>query len=200
MKHKSTRITILLGLLALAGIFFAADFNLSRSQTTSEHRLITYHLGDGPLTPVPDGQRLTVAVAGEHAFAAKLRQALLAELTSSNLSGSGTWQVTADTDSNNVHLLVQIDNNETFWTPVYAQATLSARLAHASDGDLSWHGTSPVVMESDDDAFTLRADGEFQLRDRSGGLLSRPAYQRLLAESMATEIVQRLESSYTQIQ
>jgi len=200
MRNKSTPITILLGLLALAGIFFAVDLNLSRSETTNEHRLITYHLGNDTPAPVPVGQRLTVAVAGENAFAEKLRRALLAELTDSSLSAYGEWQVTADADNNNVHLLVQIENNTTFWTPVYAQATLITTLAHASDGDLSWHGTVPVIMETDDDALILRADGEFQLRDRSGGLLSRPAYHRLLAESMATEIVQRLETSYTQTQ
>jgi hypothetical protein len=198
MKNKTRTIIILIGLLALAGIFLFADFSLSRSQTASEHRLATYRLGGDLPAPVPAGQSMRLAVAGEGALAEKLRQALLAELTASSLFASGDWVVETNAGNNNLDLLITVDANRTFWTPVYAQATLATILVYASDGDISWHGASPIIMETDDGTPVLWADGDFELSDRSGGLLSRPAYQRLLAEKMAAEIVRALESIYAQ--
>jgi hypothetical protein len=198
MKNKTRTIIILVGLLALAGIFLFADFSITRSQTANEHRLATYRLGDDLPAPIPAGQSMTLAVAGEGALAEKLRQALLAELTASSRFVNRDWVVETNAGNNNLDLLVTIDANRTFWTPVYGQATLATSLVYASDGDISWYGTSPVIMETDDGTPVLWADGDFELSDRSGGLLSRPAYQRLLAEKMAVEIVRALESTYAQ--
>jgi hypothetical protein len=103
--------------------------------------------------------------------------------------------VETNASRSDLHLLVTVDTNRTFWTPGYAQATLATTLTYASDRDVSWHGTSPVIRETDDGTPILWADGQFELSDRSGGLLLRPAYQRLLAEKMAVEIMWALAST-----
>jgi hypothetical protein len=198
MQNRTKTIIILIGLLALGMIFNFADFSISRSQTTSEHRLATYRLGDDIPAPAPADQSRTLAVAGEGALVEKLRRALLAELNASNLFTNGEWVVEPNAGNNNLDLLVTIESSRTFWTPVYGQATLATSLVYASDGDVSWYGTTPVVMETDDGSPVLWADGDFELKDRCGGLLSKPAYQRLLAEKMAAEIVSTLASAYTQ--
>jgi hypothetical protein len=82
--------------------------------------------------------------------------------------------------------------------PLVAQATVNTTLGYASNHDLSWHGTFPVSMETDHEAPLLWATGEFELSDSSRGLLSRPAYQRILAEKLAAEMVQALGKIYTQ--
>ena len=196
MKNKI--LFILLGLLALVVVFFTADFNFTRSETTSEHNLTTIRQGDEIPTPTPIEQNLTVAVVGEDAFADRLREALLAELAASNLADQGQWLATPDASSDALHLVVRVDHNTFLWTPVYAQATVKTTLGYASNHDLSWHGTFPISMETDHDAPLLWANGEFELSDSSRGLLSRPAYQRILAEKLATEMVQALGRIYTQ--
>lgn len=197
MQNRTKTIIILLGLLALGGIFNFADFSIiSRNQAASEYRLTTYGLGDD--IPEPAEQSRTLAVAGEGALVEKLRRALVAELTANSLLANGEWVIETNADNNNLNLLVTIESSRTFWTPVYGQATLATSLVYASDGDISWYGISPIVMETDDGSPVLWADGDFELNDRCGGLLSKPAYQRLLAERMAAEIVSALASAYTQ--
>jgi hypothetical protein len=198
MKNRNRFLFILLGLLALVVVSLTADFNFTRSETTSEHNLTTIRQGDEIPTPTPSEQNLIVDVVGEGAFADKLREALLAELTASNLVDQGQWVATPDADSDALHLVVQVDHNTFLWTPVYAQATVKTTLGYASNHDLSWHGTFPISMENDDDAPLLWATGEFELSDSARGLLSRPAYQRILAEKLAAEMVQALGRIYTQ--
>jgi hypothetical protein len=198
MKSITGIVIILLGLLALVVVFLTADFNFARSETTSEHNLTTIRQGDEIPTPMPIEQNLTVAVVGEGAFAGRLREAILAELTASNLATQGQWVVTSDANNHALHLLVRVDHNTFLWTPVYAQATVNTTLGYASNHDLSWHGTFPVSMETNHEAPLLWATGEFELSDRSRGLLSRPAYQRILAEKLAAEMVQALGKIYTQ--
>jgi hypothetical protein len=94
MKNKI--LFILLGLLVLFVVFLTADFNFTRSETTSEHNLTTIRQGDEIPTPTPSEQNLIVDVVGEGAFADKLREALLAELTASNLVDQGQWVATPD--------------------------------------------------------------------------------------------------------
>jgi len=196
MKNKI--LFILLGLLALVVVFLTVDFNFTRSETASEHNLTTIRQGDEIPTPTPIGQNLTVAVVGEGAFTDRLREAILAELTASRLATHGQWVATSEASSHALHLLVRVDHDTSLWTPVYARATVKTTLGYASDHDLSWHGTFPISMETDDDAPLLWATGEFELSDSSRGLLSRPAYQRILAEQLAAEIVQALGRIYTQ--
>jgi hypothetical protein len=198
MKNITRILIILLGLLALVVVFLTADFNFARSETTSEHNLTTIRQGDEIPTPIPIEQILTVAVVGEGAFADRLREAILAELTASNLATQGQWIATSDAGSDALHLLVRVDHDTFLWTPVYAQATVNTTLGYASNHDLSWYGTFPVSMETDHEAPLLWATGEFELSDSSSGLISRPAYQRILAEKIATEMVQALGRIYTQ--
>ncbi len=199
MQNRTRTIIILIvGLLALGSIFNFADFSITRSQTTSEHRLATYRLGDDIPAPAPTAQSRTLAVAGEGALVEQLRRALLAELATSSLLTNSDWVVETNAGNNNLDLLVTIESNRTFWTPVYGQSTLATSLVYASDGDISWYGTVPVIMETDDGSPVLWADGDFELSDRCSGLLSKPAYQRLLAERMAAEIVSALVSAYAQ--
>lgn len=197
MKNMNRILIILLGLLTLIVVFLAADFNLTRSETTSQHNLTTIRQGDEIPAPTPIAQNLIVAVIGEGAFANRLREAILVELTASNLAAQGHWVATADTSSDTLHLVVRVDHNTSLWTPVYAQATVNTTLGYASNHDLSWHGTLPISMEMDDDVSLLWANGEFELSDSSRGLLSRPAYHRILAEKMAAEMVQALGRIYT---
>lgn len=198
MKNKPVTLIILLGLLALVAVFLTVDFNLSRSETTSEHQLTTISQGSGLITAAPLEQGIIVAVVGKGAFAEKLREALLTELSASRLAAHGHWVVATDDSRDALHLLVRVDNSDIFWTPVFAQATLDTTLGYASDHDLTWYGTLPISMENKDDASVLWADGKFHLSDRSSGLLSWPAYQRIMAEKMASTMVQSLQNIYTQ--
>lgn len=198
MKNIPRILFVLLGLLALVVVFLTADFNFAHSETNSQHNLTTIRQGDEIPTPTPIEQNLTVAVVGEGAFADKLREAILTELAASRLAPQGQWLATSDTNSQALHLVIRVDHTSSLWTPVYAQATVKATLGYASDHDLSWHGTLPISMETDHDAPLLWATGEFELSDSSRGLLSRPAYQRILAEKMAAEIVQSLNRLHTQ--
>jgi hypothetical protein len=196
--YMNVRVGSIIGLLALtvgltAALFLSLNFRIAQSDTASEYRLATYRRGNDQAEAMQIGEGLNVAVNGHGDFVERLRQALMAELSTANVFSSGELLAGTNAQDDTLHLLVELEQETMFWSPFYASSQLTAAVIYASDGDLSWRGMSPVVMESGD-ALLIWADGELQISDTSAGLISRPSYQRMLADRTAVEIVKMLAS------
>jgi pimeloyl-ACP methyl ester carboxylesterase len=89
---------------------------------------------------------------------------------------------------------VDIIRDAVTWTPLYGRASPTFQVIFASDGDVTWRDTGTVFM-SNDIGPVVRLYGTFEQADSTYGLLSRPAYIRLLNESAAEQIVKSLSNA-----
>jgi hypothetical protein len=81
------------------------------------------------------------------------------------------------------------------WTPFFATSQVTAQADYSSTGDITFMGESPVTVDNEDGP-VLNMNGEYEVNDRSWGLISRPGYYQTLAEYLAREIVSTLKDLY----
>ncbi|MEJ2263726.1 MAG: hypothetical protein P8X95_09790 [Anaerolineales bacterium] len=185
---------ILLAVLLLSTVgFLWLDFDVARSTTSAEHSANTYRSGD----QLPGSMETTLdyAISGSGPMARSLQGALNDALRASGEFGQTEMWADSVEQTDGPYLLVEIDSQEVTWTPFYATSHLTIHTYFSSNGDISFRNESSVRMDSRE-APVVKADGEFDLRDTTWGVFSRPAYYRLLAEYMATQISQSLNSVY----
>jgi hypothetical protein len=84
-------------------------------------------------------------------------------------------------------LMVQPAERSVRWTPIFASGSVVFKTVYASDGDLSWRDDGTVVMSFSGEP-QIRIRGDLTLEDTTRGLVSRPAYERHLAERMAIHV------------
>jgi hypothetical protein len=82
-----------------------------------------------------------------------------------------------------------------FWTPFFATSSFSIQAGYASNGNTTFLGDTPTVMDNKDGP-TLQMIAEFKVNDRSWGILSRPGYYEILAEWLAHQIVEAMKNLY----
>ncbi|MCA9971061.1 MAG: hypothetical protein KC425_12635, partial [Anaerolineales bacterium] len=159
-------------------------FHAARSQTEASSQTASSRWPEGAAMPP---QRIHFQVAGEGALAEALAAALAARLPDAVPAAE-----TAVAD-----LRVRIEAADVTWTPVYGRAEVTASAAYSSDGEFGFWVERPYHFQFDDDdtraAQVVRVALDVTVRDRSIGLLSRPAYHALLADRLALEVNQMLQ-------
>jgi hypothetical protein len=179
---------LLVGILAAA--FWWLDFHAARSETQAEHVLEAFTAGEPEKAPPA---RLKVYVADTDGLAEALRAALVSDLQQDLTIGRVEPVDTIGEQAGRPVLVVELDNRTITWTPVYGSGRMTANIAYASNGDLSWRDKSPVRMDSTD-APTIWVRGEFKINDTTWGLISHRWYLRHLAKELAAEVTRALES------
>jgi hypothetical protein len=185
---KNALLIVLAATLIVASLALSLlDFNLSRTATDVEHEMATYTVSEAEFDqPIP----LKYAVAGASPFSEELAAALDEALWAQPAFSSVT-RVEPMEESEGAYLLVEPEGRAITWCPLYGSAELTVDVAFADNGDVTWRGEEPIVMTSEMGA-QLLAEGEFRLEDEARGLISRPAYDRLLAEALAAPIAEAL--------
>jgi hypothetical protein len=180
-------VVLLLVVVAVAGLWLF-EFRLAFSNTAGDHQMSTYSTGEEEeqVAGLP-GSTVALAVADEGAMApyleAELRKALLEEPDFDEVE-----ILDAAPDSvPSQYLLATVSESQVTWTPFYGVAAVTVEVAYSSNGDLTWREETPVTLNNEDGA-VVWARGTFALADRSWGLISRPAYYRLLATGLAEQI------------
>lgn len=164
------------------------NFYVARSATEVNHSLSTYRTGEALPESMMPGFSLPYAVSGEDQLAAALETALQAELETQTSVGTAT----PDSLENETapFLLVDLASNR-LWTPFYGRATLQAQIYYASDGDVPWPLEEPVELQV---VPAIKSDGQFTVVDTTWGLLSKPAYNKHLAEALAEAVAAALQN------
>lgn len=192
-----TFIFVLVFLALLLPLFLAFDFHASRRQTTVDRQLSVGRSipgeADGQLPEsMRDQPALAYSVTGDDRLADALRGALDQQLRANPILGDIVLIEPPSEIAEAPYLIIEITRQEITWTPVYATATLTAQAAFSSDGDVSFRERSQMGPQNGDRQPLSQAEAEFQLRDTSWGLISRPAYLRLVATSLAENISQAM--------
>lgn len=179
---------VILILLALALNFL--DFHMAQSNTRVEHTLGTARAGETLPQNMAPGSTLYFAVRGHDQLSAALRPALKRELQALSEVGVATDISGMAEEERAPFLLVELAP-ERLWTPVFAEATLTAQVYFAFDGDAPWAIGQPIVLQ---ESPAVKASGEFTLTDSSWGLISKPSYNTILARALARDIAAALQT------
>jgi hypothetical protein len=101
---------------------------------------------------------------------------------------------TPASDPGSAALVVVVDRRTAIWTPVYATANLSVRVAFASDGRVDWNhsGEIDTVMQSSSE---VRMSGDLEIWDRSLGLISYPGYRSHIAGQISNKVVESIKTA-----
>ncbi len=184
-------ILLITGLL-LAVIFLALDFKTAFSSTTDDTQWITMNSGKG----YAEGLPLVILVQAPDNLVEPLRQALFNRM--GTLAPFSTMELieTPASEPGSAALVVVVDRRTYIWTPVYAAANLSVRVAFASDGRVDWNrlGEIDTVMQASPE---VRMSGDLEIRDRSLGLISRPGYRRYITGQISDKVIETIKTAFT---
>jgi hypothetical protein len=164
-------------------------FHLSQSTSETNQSLQTFRAGEELPESMTPGFSLAYVIEGESGLAEALAEVLSEELESETTAGSVT-ALSGLSPQTGAPLLIIDLTSDRIWTPVFGQATLTAQIYFAHDGDAPWPLDEAVVF---DQSPALKATGTFTLNDTSWGLISKPAYIEHLATEMAVAITVGLQ-------
>jgi hypothetical protein len=195
---KDRRLWILLaGILLVGAAFLLLDFRLAAGSIQSVQSIMVTELeGNHPQRPGSD-DKISIVVDGKGPLAGTLKKALAKEVENAGL-GQVTWEQELRPQYPNPVLVVNVGQPAPLWTPFLATSRFSVQAGYAINGDITFldnlDKTQPYIRSSNPSAVNLYT--EYELSDRSLGLISRPGYDRYLADYLAREIVQALKNLY----
>jgi hypothetical protein len=192
---RSKRLWVLLGVIAVLGAaFMLLNFRLGVNKTSSEKNLTTTGMGDQIPGAMQRREKISIALVGEDPFVDILQRALAAEMRNAGIGDIEFVQGLAQAYQNPA-LVVQMGKMDLLWTPLFATGQFSVRVGYASNGNTAFMGETPITIDNQDGS-TLNAYGEYIVRDRSWGLISRPGYHQILADYLAQQIAAVLKDLY----
>ena len=177
------------------------DFHISQSQTNASRQVsISRAVPGESQSQLPQSMQgqpaLVYSVRGESRLAGALRNTLGEQLDANPVLGDVMLLEPVSDFAHASYLILEIQDARVFWIPFYATSDLQVNLAFASDGDVSFRNQPVSPMQTEDRQPLIRAQGQVLLTDRSWGLLSRPAYLRLISESLSVQINQALDEIF----
>ena len=92
-------------------------------------------------------------------------------------------------------LVVKVGNPNLLWTPFFATSQFTIQAGYSSTGDTAFMSETQAIIDNKDGP-VLNMYGEYEVSDRSWGLISRPGYHQALARYLAREIVSTLKDLY----
>jgi hypothetical protein len=198
MTMKNKRLWILLGaMLLLSPAFLLLSFRVAVSNTQAMQMIMVTELeGDYP-DRLQEDDKISMVLVGEGPLVRALQKALTEQIDKAAMGQIELEQELESKYSNPV-LVVKVDRLSPIWTPFFAMSQFSIQAGYATNGDTTFMDaldkTHPYIRNSDPSVVNLYT--EYEVNDRSFGLLSRPGYHRYLADYLAREIVQALKNLY----
>jgi hypothetical protein len=191
-RLPSYALILLLTVLLLGVIFLTLDFKAAFSTTTNDTQVTTINSGEGYAERPP----LVIFVQAPDNLAEPLRRALFNRVGTLAPFSTMTLTETPASDPGSAALVVVVDRRIYIWTPVYATANLSVRVAFASDGRVDWNqlGEIDTVMRASPE---VRMSGNLEIRDRSLGLISHPGYRSYIAGQISDKVVESIKTAFT---
>jgi hypothetical protein len=176
----------------LAAAFLLLNFHMAVSNNQVESSISTTSIGDRLPDAMQNREKITIAVAGEGPLVSALRRALILEMREAGMRNVELAQELEPAYKNPV-LLVRVGSPSVIWTPFFATSRFSFQAGYASNGDATF--MKPIVYDNRNGP-ALNMSAEYEVNDRSWGILSRPGYYRILSESLAKSIVEATMNLY----
>ena len=196
MKDKLLWI-LLGGILLIGAAFLLLNFRVAVGNTQALQMIMVTELeGNYPERLQPD-EKISMVLVGDGTLVRALQTALAGQIDKVGM-GQIEWEQELEQKHPNPVLVVKVDSPNRIWTPVFAMSQFSVQAGYATTGDTTFMAavdkTQPYIRSSDPSAVNLYT--EYEVSDRSFGLISRPGYDRYLADYLAQEIVQALKNLY----
>jgi hypothetical protein len=198
MVMKNNRLLILLGgIVFIISAFLLLNFRFAISSTYANNSVVT--MGSGDLIDSHwKNEKINVLLVGEGAQARALRQALSEKREKAGI-GEVEFVQDLDTVYHNPVLVVKAGKQDGIWTPFFAQSQSSFLAGYASNGDSSFIEVNLASMEKANATIgspspsNFNIFAEYEINDRSFGLISRLGYHQYLADYFAQEIITALK-------
>lgn len=189
------RTWILLGAIALfCAAFLLLNFHAAVSNTQADMDKITTTSGDRLPDAMQRQDKVRIALVGEGLLGSALQKSLVAEMQKAGIGEIELVEVLETGDQNPV-LVVKVDPTNILWTPFFGTSHFRIEAGYASNGDTTFmDGMGSVYNSEDGPALHMSAD--YEVSDRSWGLISLPGYHQLLADYLAKQIAAAVKDLY----
>jgi hypothetical protein len=196
MKNK--RLWSWLGAILLIGAgFLLLNFRLALSSMQAEKLVATTDSGDDLPTPMQGNNQISMVLVGEGPLVRALQKALTEKMNEAGIGEVGLVQELEPPYQSPV-LVVKVGKPGPIWTPLFAMSQIPVHAGYASNGDMAFmeiiEETHTSIGSPDHSVLTMY--GEYEVMERSLGLISRPGYHQYLADYLAQEIVTALKDMY----
>jgi len=194
MKNK--RLWILLGgILLIGAAFLLLDFRVAASNTQTEKLIFTTDMGEDMPGPMQRKDKISIVLVGEGPLVHALQKALAEQMGKAGIGEIDLVQGLEPVYQNPV-LVVKVGKPGPIWTPFFAISKFFVHAGYASDGDSTFMEGVEETHTSIGKKDVSNMYAEYDVNDRSFGLVSRPGYHRYLADYLAQEIVAVLKDLY----
>jgi hypothetical protein len=192
---KNRRLWILLaGVACLGTAFWFLNFCIAAIDTESEKNITTASRGDGLPHAMQRREKINVVLVGEGPLIDALQKAFAVEINKAEIGDIELVQGIERKYQSPV-LVVKLGSTDLLWTPFFATSHFTIQAGYSSSGDTTLIGETPVTIDNRYGP-ALHMYGEYKVRNRSWGLISRPAYLQSLADYLAQQIVAALKELY----
>ena len=196
MKNKYSWIS-LGGIVLISAAFQLLNFRITASNTQTTQRIMTTELEGNYPDYLQQKDKICLVIFGEVPLVTALQKALTEKM---DKAGMGQFELEQGLKPKypNPILVIKADKTSPFWTPLFAISHFSLQAGYATNGDPTFMDaldkTQPYIRNPDSSVTFLYT--EYEITDRSFGLISRPGYYQYLAEHLAQELVQALKNLY----
>jgi len=193
---NNKRLWILLGGIVLIGTaFLLLNFRVAASNTQVDKLIFTTDMGDNLPVPMQRRDKINVVLIGEGPLVGALQNSLTKQMDQVGMGEIEPVKELETVDQNPV-LVVKVGRPGPIWTPLFAMSRFSVHAGYASNGDSTFMKLAEETHTSVGKADVANMYAEFDINDRSWGLISRLGYHEYLADYLAQEIVQILKTLY----
>lgn len=194
MKNK--RLWILLGgIVLISAAFLLLNFHVAASNTQVEKLILTTDMGDNMPVPMQRKDKISIVLVGEGPLVGALQKALTEQM---DKAGIGEFELAQELEPvyQNPVLVVKVGKPGPIWTPFFAMSQFSIHAGYASNGDTTFMKAVEETHTSIGQKDVSSMYAEYEVNDRSLGLISRPGYHQYLADYLAQDIVAVLKDLY----
>jgi len=194
MKNK--RLWILLaGIVLISAAFLLLNFRVAASNTQTDKLIFTTDMGEIMPAPMQRKDKISIVLVGEGPLVHALQKALTEEMGKAGIGEIDLEQGFEPVYPNPV-LVVKVGKPGPIWTPFFAMSQFSIHAGYASNGDSTFMEGVEETHTSVGKKDVSNMYAEYEVNDRSLGLISRPGYHQFLADYLAQEIVTTLKDLY----
>ncbi|HZD57585.1 MAG TPA: hypothetical protein VE136_12710 [Anaerolineales bacterium] len=196
MKNKRLWILVA-GIVLLSAAFLLLNFRVAASNTQAIQKIITTELEGNYPDPLQPNDKISLILGGEGPLVSPLQKALTEQM---DKAGMGEVELVGELKPTypNPVLVVKVGRPSLIWTPFFGMSQFSIHAGYASNGDSTFmeivEETQTSIGNPDPSVVNLYA--EYEVNDRSVGLISRLSYHQYLADYLAQEIVNALKNLY----
>jgi len=188
MRKSTVIITLtILGLVAAGFLLLreVAHFQFTRNETISSGTTASSRWPEGAAVAP---HTLSYEIEGEAPLVEPVREAVEQHL-----------DVRPAVPDETPELIIVLEETAVGWSPFRSRAEIKASALFSSNGDFDFRESRPYFFEfnaddGQDDGLIVQVAAEYEINDQSAGVISRPGYLDQLADKLAQEVANTVQT------